>query len=207
MWKNEPDEDVPDDSENWELAERAVQGDEDAYGRLIAKYQTPIHRFVFRSVQDEETARDLAQEVFVKAWFALAKAKRRGRFTTWLFQIAVNLCRDYARSKAARNLRLTSSLDVGTPGVASGASDLVSPGPTPDQRAASVEDVAALDREIGALPVKLRESFLLGAVDGRPAKEVAHMLGISPKAVETRIRRARQLLATRFDRRAIIPFR
>src|SRR5450755_1197366 len=86
--------------EDWDLAEAAGGGDEDAFAALTARHQNTMHRFIFRSIGQEETARDLTQEVFVRAWFALPKVSQKAKFTTWLFQIAVNLCRDHARSKS-----------------------------------------------------------------------------------------------------------
>lgn len=186
-----------DGAEDWELARQAATGDEAAYAVLIERHQGPIHRFIFRSVGNEETARDLAQEVFVKAWFALGRVQERARFTTWLFQIAANLCRDHARSKAARNTRATSSMVRENSDGCPEERDFPHPGLSPDNQARMNETMAALNRAIASLPVELREAFILGVLDQLSHKEVATILGLSPKAVEVRIYRARKILADR----------
>jgi len=189
-------EDPPD----WELAERAKSGDESAYELLILRYQAPIHSFIFRSVSDDETARDLSQEVFVKAWFALDRVKAKARFSTWLFQIAVNLCRDHAKSKATRNARKTDSIFRQPSDDYPEEREFASAQPSPAEHAESKEAIAALESEIQALPEELRLPFVLGAVEHQPYKEVAAILGLSDKAVEVRIYRARQQLCERLTR-------
>ncbi len=189
----------PAERADWDLAGAAAQGDEAAYEALIAKYQSAIHHFIFRSVRDEETARDLAQEVFVKAWFALPKLLPRGKFSTWLFQIAVNLCRDYAKSKAAKQLRRTHSLTRDEIGELVGDREFPHPGLSPDRSAENAEAMAALDEAIRSLPEKLREPFVLCAIEGHSLKDVSAILGSSAKAIEVRVYRARQALLKRVE--------
>lgn len=185
-------------ADDWELARHASCGDEVAYARLISRHQGPIHSFIFRSVGDEETARDLAQEVFVKAWFALARARENARFTTWLFQIAVNLCRDHVKSKTSRQSRLTRSFIWDE-------REFPHPDPAPDRQAELSENLRALESEIRNLPGDLRAALLLGVVEGLPYKEAAKILGVSAKAVEVRIYRARRILTERLTAQGITP--
>ena len=186
-----------DGADDWALARRAAGGDEKAYAVLIERYQGPIHGFIFRSVGEEETARDLTQEVFVKAWFALGRVQERARFSTWLFQIAANLCRDHARSRASRNARMTNPMIRKKDDGSTEERDFPHPGLSPDKQARMNETMAALNRAISSLPVDLREAFILGAIDQLPHKEISSILGISPKAVEVRIYRARKILSER----------
>ncbi|MEI8313171.1 MAG: RNA polymerase sigma factor [Verrucomicrobiota bacterium] len=193
-----------DSADDWDLARRAAGGDESAYAVLIERYQGPVHGFIFRSVGEVETARDLAQEVFVKAWFALGRVQERARFSTWLFQIAANLCRDHAKSKANRNARMTSPMVRERDDGSAEERDFTHPGLPPDKQAQTNEKMAALHRAIAALPVELRETFILGAIDQLPHKEISSILGISPKAVEVRIYRARKILAERLSRDGMV---
>jgi RNA polymerase sigma-70 factor (ECF subfamily) len=189
---------------DWALAHRAAGGDEASFALLIERYQGPVHCFVFRSVADEETAKDLTQEVFVKAWFALARVQERARFSTWLFQIAANLCRDHARSKATRNARMTNPMVRERDDGSTVERDFTHPGMSPDNQAQTNESMAVLQRAIAGLPAELREAFILGAIDQLPHKEIAAILGISPKAVEVRIYRARKTLAERLAGAGIV---
>jgi len=183
--------------EDWDLAEAAGRGEEDAFGELTGRHQDAVHRFIFRSIGQEETARDLTQEVFVRAWFALPKLSRKSKFTTWLFQIAVNVCRDHAKSKAARRERITYSIEKDSRDETTEERQLVHPDASPDQVLEHSELARLLDEEIRRLPNELLQPFLLGAVEGYHYKEIATMLGLSAKAVEVRVYRARKLLMER----------
>jgi RNA polymerase sigma-70 factor (ECF subfamily) len=189
---------------DWDLARRAGGGDEHAYAVLIERHKGPIHGFIFRSVGEEETAKDLTQEVFVKAWFALGRVRERARFSTWLFQIAANLCRDHAKSKATRNARMTNSMIREKDDGSTEERDFAHPGPPPDNQARLNETMATLQRAMTSLPVELREVFILGAIDQLPHKEISSRLGISPKAVEARIYRARKVLVERLAGEGIV---
>ncbi len=184
-----------DSADDWALARRAARRDEAAYAALIERYQGPIHGFIFRSVGDVETARELTQEVFVKAWFALGRVQERARFSTWLFQIAANLCRDHAKSKATRNARMTNPMVRERDDGSTEERDFPHPGMSPSEQARMNEMMKALDRAIASLAVELREAFILGAIDQLPHKEISSILGISPKAVEVRVYRARKILS------------
>ena len=193
-----------DSADDWALARRAAGGDEAAYAVLIGRHQGPIHGFIFRSSGDVETARDLTQEVFVKAWFALGRVQERARFSTWLFQIAANLCRDHAKSKATRNARMTNPLAREKDDGGTEEREFPHPGLSPDNQAQMNEAMTALHRAIASLPAELREAFILGAIDQLPHKEISSILGISPKAVEVRIYRARKILTEQLAGEGIV---
>ena len=142
--------------------------------------------------------------MFVKAWFALGRVQERARFSTWLFQIAANLCRDHAKSKATRNARMTNSLAREKQDGVTEERDFPHPGLSPDSQAQMNEMMGALHRAIAALPVELREVFILGAIDQLPHKEISSILGISPKAAEVRIYRARKILAEQLAGEGIV---
>jgi RNA polymerase sigma-70 factor, ECF subfamily len=169
---------------------RALQtGDERALNELIRKYQEPLFGFICRYTGDEETARDLVQETFVRLYFGIRQFKPRAKFATWLYSIAMNLCRDHARSKHRRQTYATESLDAG---------DVHREVPSEDRGPAanveSREGLAALEKAIHELPHDLRVALLLFTIEGRSPQECAELLGVSAKAVETRVYRARKRL-------------
>ncbi|MGA7392917.1 MAG: RNA polymerase sigma factor [Terrimicrobiaceae bacterium] len=174
---------------------RALQaGDDSALNELIRKYQQPLFGFICRYTGDEETARDILQETFVRLYFGVRRFKPRAKFATWLYSIAMNLCRDDARSKQRRQSYATESLDV---------NDLHRRVPfadrAPDSDASSREQLAMLQKAIEELPHDLRTALLLFAVEGHSQWECAELLGISPKAVETRVYRARKILGKKIQ--------
>jgi RNA polymerase sigma factor, sigma-70 family len=75
------------------LVQALQAGDESALNKLIRKYQEPLFWFIWRYTGDEETARDLLQETFVRLYFGIRRFKPHAKFATWLYSIAMNLCR------------------------------------------------------------------------------------------------------------------
>ena len=85
------------------LVTRVLNGDADAFNPLVRKYQQKIYNLIYRQVHDRETAKDLCQEVFLKAWQALPKFKGQSVFYTWLYKIAVNCSIDFLRKHKQAN--------------------------------------------------------------------------------------------------------
>ena len=79
------------------LVERSKQGDEEAFGVLVKKYKTKVFNLAYSFSRNRETADDLAQEVFIKVYYALEKFKFKSGFGTWLYRIAINHFKDYMR--------------------------------------------------------------------------------------------------------------
>jgi RNA polymerase sigma-70 factor (ECF subfamily) len=88
------------------LVELALDGDEDAYGALVLRYQRRLTAFLGQLVGDLELARELSQEAFIRAWSALARFDPRYRFSTWLFRIAHNLGIDQLRRRRLQTVSL-----------------------------------------------------------------------------------------------------
>ena len=179
-----------DDEEDGALAGRARAGDERAFSQLMRRHKEPLYRFVRRYVGDADEAYDLLQESFAAAWRALASYDVARPFPFWLRRIALNKCRDWSRRRAVRRW-LTSSDPLD-----SRAGDLLAdPGPTPERALAEQELLARLDRAIAALPRGLKEPLLLTVIDGLSQEQAGQLLGLSRKAVEVRVYRARRALA------------
>jgi len=178
------------------LLVRALQaGDKSALDEIIRKYEGPVFRLIHRFTGDAETARDLLQETFVRVYFQIQRFKPRARFVTWLYAIATNLCRDHARSKRYLQSHVTDSLDA-----PDARRDLASREPDPAASAESREGLAVLENAIAQLPHHLRVALLLFSIEGHSQIECAELLGISPKAVETRVYRARKILEKALQR-------
>jgi RNA polymerase sigma-70 factor (ECF subfamily) len=88
------------------LVELALDGDEDAYGTLVRRYQRRLTAFLGQLVGDIELARELSQEAFIRAWSALERFNPRYRFSTWLFRIAHNLGIDQLRRRKLQTVSL-----------------------------------------------------------------------------------------------------
>ncbi len=189
--------DAPDSDPDWPLVRALQAGDDTALDGLMARHRDGLFRFAWRYVRNQETAADLTQETFVRAYFKIWQYRPTAKFATWLYRIALNLCRDHARSAPARVAARTESFEV--TGETSAGDDRrkiepVSPGQNPAEEAASGEEVRRLQAAIDTLPHDLKTALILSALENRSHKECAELLGITPKTVETRVYRARRLL-------------
>lgn len=166
------------------LIAAALGGDNAAFSALMGRHKDALYRFVRRYVGDADESFDLVQETFVAGWSALNTFEQGRPFAVWLRRIALNKCRDWSRRRQVRRFFF-------------GASPLEAADKMP---AAPFEDgahqtrLAALDAAIAALPTALKEPLLLTVFEEMPQTEAATLLGISAKAVETRVYRAKQKL-------------
>lgn len=174
---------------------RALQsGDDSALDLLIERHQEALFRFIRGYVQNEADAIELAQETFVRAYFNIGRFKPTAKFATWLYRIALNLCRDHAKSSRMRNAARTDSLSSDEESAAGAQRDLPAPGETPAESALTSEKMAALDRAIAQLPHDLRTALVMTVLEQRSQQGCAELLETTPKTIETRIYRARKLL-------------
>ena len=183
-----------DEASDQALAARAVGGDQGAFAELMRRHKGWLYRFIRRYVRDAEDAYDVVQESFASAWVALGRYDRERSFDIWLRRIALNKCRDRARKAAVRRVLF------GTAAPPESRPEIADPAVGPDESAAARRALARLEAAIAALPAGLREPLVLTALEGLSHKEAGEVLGLNPKAVETRIYRARKQLALALDR-------
>ncbi len=169
------------------LIRRAQAGDCAAFRSLVEAHQEMIHRLCVQWLQCEDDAREACQDTFLKAWQALPAWEPRGKLTTWLYQIALNQCRDRAKSKSFRQRRKTVSFSSLTTLPAC-------PQPPPDLAAARTCDMEKLQRGLARLPEVSRLPLILCAIEGLSYQEAATVLSCSLRALEGRLYRARHLL-------------
>lgn len=177
-----------------DLARAAAAGDERAYAQLVGRHKDGLHRLLRRYLGDPEEAREAAQEAFIAAWSALGRYDPDRPFGAWLRTIAVNKARDRGRRLSFRRLVFGDR-----PPEETAARHHPDPAATPDAALLERERLAALDRAIARLPSALKAPLLLTALEGRSQQEAAEILGVSVKAVETRVYRARRILAATLD--------
>lgn len=170
-----------DSSDDSEAMGRLQLGDDLALNELMTRWQTPLVHFIYRYVGGESEAIDLAQETFVRVHEYRHRYKTGGKFSTWLFTIALNLCRNQARWKSRHpSEELTETI----PDASATAHD----------DAVRGETATLVQRAIGELPYDLRTVLILFEYEDQGYAEIATTLGCSPKAVETRLYRAKKIL-------------
>lgn len=169
---------------------RAEGGDRAAFTSLMAATKADLYRFIRRYVGDEGEAEDIVQETYASAWLAMRRYDPARPFEVWLRSIALNKCRDWGRRRAVRRVvRGVMGLD------APEATAVGDDAPTPETRLDDQRRAAKLQRALSGLPDSLKAPLLLATLEGRSHAEIAFILRVTPKAVETRIARARKRLA------------
>lgn len=173
-----------------QLIRLSLEGDQSAFGSLVTKYKVKVYNLAFSLTHNRETADDLAQEVFLKAYMSLAAFKFKSGFGTWLYRITVNHVRDFLRK--AGKIQTVPFLD--------------------EQRYEQMEDDPAdrrvqddiakqrqvvVRRVLQSLPEKHRVILTLRDMQGLSYEEIAGILRIAPGTVDSRLHRARKLLRAR----------
>jgi RNA polymerase sigma-70 factor (ECF subfamily) len=185
----EPDPDQP-------ALRRAQAGDREAFSSLVHEYQHKVFGFVMRSLRcDRETAADLSQEVFLRAYRGLRGFDGQARFSTWLHKIALNVCiSDYRARRTQKRGRWTFSLDAPIAGTDDLAAGLPASSSGPSDGAYHREIAAAVRAAVDELPDEFRQAVLLRDLQNLSYEEIGEILGVPPGTVRSRIHRGRLIL-------------
>jgi len=184
-----------------ELMERFQAGDTAAMEVLFGRFQKPLFNFFFRMVVRRETAEDLVQETFIKVCrFGHTFRGSEAKFTTWLYSVAGNQCRDHLRHAARRpEISMVDTGEMEEDFLENHVSD-----PTSQAGSSSVEDhllrmevQSILKQAVRSLPEKERTAIVLREYQGLEYKEIAEVLGCPIGSVKVLIFRARQRLRER----------
>ena len=185
------------DSDEQELVARVQKGDREAFTPLMYKYQQKIYNLIYRKVRNHETAEDLCQEVFLKAWQALPNFKGQSLFYSWLYQIAVNRSIDFLRKRNRQHVTGFEEL----PQNADDTLQMTEVQPSPCALLERKELEQIILKAVYQLPLSQRSAFYLRHWDGLPIKEIASRLDKSENTVKTYLYHARRKL-----QRMLLPY-
>ena len=176
-----------------QLIEATKAGDEDAFAEIVNRYRNPITNYVYRFLNDYEEAVDLAQETFVRVYFALERYHTEYAFSTYIYRIATNLAISELRKRKRRKLLSLTGLFQTEEGneIEFQPPDLK---PLPDEDLLDNEQSQTIARAIATLPEKYRAAIVLRDVEGRSYEEIANILELGLGTTKSRISRARGLL-------------
>jgi len=170
-----------------QLVAAARGGDEQAFEALVLKYQDRIYRMIQRLVSGSDVVDDLAQEVFIRAYRSLGDFKGESSLYTWLYKIALNLCRNHYRTRGRRPA--LEELDE-----ADGAIGMEAGGGTPEDDVSRREFWEHLRRGLDELPAEQREAVVFCDLEGMSYEEMAVVMGVPIGTVRSRIYRGRRAL-------------
>ena len=174
-------------------------GQDQALNALMDRHRKRVFNFVFRHISNEADALELTAEAFVRAYLNIGRFRPSAKFVTWLYQIALNLCRDHVKSRAYQYTLQTVSADA--PTQEGEEQDWLSVSDRdPVEETEGGGELSALEKAISELPEDLKNPLILAALEGYSQAEVAELLGISRKAVEMKVYLARKLLLEKMSK-------
>lgn len=166
-----------------QLVARAIEGDLDAFNQLVLRWERPIYALAYRTIGREEDARDICQDTFLRAFRAIKGFKGQAKFSSWLYRIALNLCRDWMRRERRAPLaQVPEGLDP-----LELASEQAAPIEPLDETVSRREMTTAVARAMASLSEVQRTAIILKEYHGLTFQEIADMLGCPLSTVKTRL--------------------
>ena len=165
-----------------ELVAKSISGDSDSFNELVLRWERPIYALAYRTIGREEDARDVCQETFLRAFRALPGFRGQAKFSSWLYRIALNLCRDWIR-RERRTPVVQPPEDVDLIEMAAAA-----------EPSESIEDLVArkdltrlVEQAMALLPEEQRTAIVLKEYHGLTFQEIAELVGCPLSTVKTRL--------------------
>ncbi|OUS25228.1 RNA polymerase sigma factor RpoE [Gammaproteobacteria bacterium 45_16_T64] len=177
-----------------QLVERVKKGDKRAFDLLVIKYQHKVLSIVGRFVNDQDEAKDVAQEAFIKAYRALPKFRGESAFYTWIYRIAVNTAKNHLVARGRRPPG--SDVDVADAEFYDGGVVLHEV-TTPENQLMTDELEALVYKALSDLPDDLRTAVTLREFDGLSYEEIAEVMDCPVGTVRSRIFRGREAIDNR----------
>ena len=177
-----------------EIIRAVCAGDTEAFAELVEKYQAMAIRVAFSLLGNEQDANDVAQEAFISAYQALPRFRGGAKFSTWLYRIIANKCKDVyrKRSRTADSWLRISSADSGSN--EDYIMEIQDPQPEPVLKQFSREVAEALNEAVSQLPLKQRMAFVLHHLHGMAFNEVAEVMQCRVGTVKSHVFRATKTL-------------
>jgi RNA polymerase sigma-70 factor (ECF subfamily) len=165
-----------------ELVARSMGGDLDSFNQLVLRWERPIYALAYRVIGREEDARDVAQETFLRAFRALSGFKGQAKFSSWLYRITLNLCRDWIRRERRTPVaQAPEGVDIIELASESAPSETI------EDLVSRKELGRAVARAMSTLPEEQRTAIILKEYHGLTFQEIADLLDCPLSTVKTRL--------------------
>ena len=176
-----------------EVMLRVAAGDDTAFDYLVEKFRRPMVSFMYRMTHNQAVAEELAQEVFLRVYRSRQSYAASAKFTTWLYRIATNLAVNHARD--TKHERPENTVAIDEPDTETGMTvDVPDTGLTAEQNLLRRERLAAIRRQVEALPERQRMAVIMHKYQNMDYKQIAAVLKLSESATKSLLFRAYETL-------------
>lgn len=176
---------------DWELIELFKKGKEEAFEEIVRRYQKKVYNTTYRIMGNPEDASDLAQEAFIRIYRSLRNFQGKSSFSTWLFTVTTNVCRDELR-KRQRRLKVQSLSEPLEFEDGNVEREIADESMAPEVISLHRELTDEIQAVIETLPDEQKEAIVLRELQGFSYEEIAEITGVSLGTVKSRISRGRQ---------------
>ena len=173
------------------LVQQAKAGDRNAFAALVSAYESKVYNLALRYLGNREDAMDASQEVFLRVFRFLPGFQEESGFSTWIYRIGVNVCKDMLAKQSKRNEQ---SIEVEDEDDERRTIDIVDCRYAPEQILENAELRTMLSKAIASLPEQQREVIVLRDIQGLSYEEIAGVLSLESGTVKSRLSRARENL-------------
>ena len=165
---------------------RAIRaGDSESFGVLVTRWEQPLFRFVYRLLTKRDDARDVCQETFLRVLSKSHRFHDGAKYSTWMYQIALNLCRDHLRRKRRWGALVVEGDDARTSRAEPAESVAAAHDPSRDLE--REERRRAVTRALAQIPPEQREVLVMKEYEGLKFREIAEILGCPESTVKSRM--------------------
>ena len=171
-----------------QLITRFHDGKVDAFNTLVWRWEKNLYNFILRYVGDREEAKDLCQKTFIRVYRNLPRLRDPQKFSAWLYQIAVNICRDELRKRRRRPMCSLESLQESEDGQPNPTLEMAAPSSThPDAVVQDLDLRDLLNRALQAIPEEQRVVIIMKEYKGLKFAEIAEVLQTPLNTVKSRM--------------------
>jgi RNA polymerase sigma-70 factor (ECF subfamily) len=183
-----------------ELVARSLGGDVDSFNQLILRWERPIYALAYRTIGREEEARDVCQEAFLRAYRALPGFKGQAKFSSWLYRITLNLCRDWIRKQRRQPVsQIPEDADIDEMAASTGPVESI------EDLVARRELSSVVEEAMAHLPEEQRTAIILKEYHGMTFQEIADLQGCPLSTVKTRLYQGLSVLRRELEQQGRLP--
>jgi len=186
------------------LVQACKEGDQTAFNLLVWRWEKPLFNFTYKYVGDAQLAQDMVQETFVRVLRSIRTYEHRGAFSTWLYRIAVNLCKDHFRKKKLPMVSLHDYYTTSSGDRVYVKDSIADDAPRSDEAMAAADREEMVRRLLAGLPEEQRVVILMKEYQTLTFREIAEVLEIPEGTVKARLYRGLRTMREQLERGGVM---